>query len=82
MARTYRKTDQAAAKLRKALGVLESSELSHGTNVWKAVGAVTALVEFALIDLDGPTNYQDSDEYGQGASKVSAWAVELPFGEE
>lgn len=80
MARTYRKTDAASGKLRKAMGILEANLHGSPEAVWKAVGAVQALVEFALIDLDGLTNYEDSPEYAEGAGKVAAWSQpELPL---
>lgn len=82
MARTYRKTDQAVAKLRKAMGVLESPSLHEGSAIWMAAGTVAALLEFALIDLDGVADYQNSAEYDEGAAKVAAWNTPLPFPED
>jgi hypothetical protein len=73
MARTYRKTDQATAKLRKALGVLSHPEVLHGSSPYRAIGSVAVLVELALGDLDGETNFEDSPEFAAGRATVAGW---------
>lgn len=81
MARNYRKVDDAAERLRRALGMLQSRHSQCGLNPIRIMGALDVLLEAALLELVGEENTEDSPDYIIGKATVEEWCQpELPFG--
>lgn len=81
MARSYRRVERAEDRLREALGMLEHDDALKGVAPYRTIGSCAILVKFALEDIAGVENYQDSPAYAAGAASVVTWSQpELPFG--
>lgn len=83
MARDYRRVARSEDRLREALGMLEHRDALRGVAPYRTIGSVAILVKFALEDLAGLENYEDSPAYAKGSASVTEWAQpELPFDAE